>query len=102
MDAQLLLRAVFALFFVLGLVGLLAWGLRRSPELLAALRGIKRAGRLSVLERLSLDARRQIVIVSDGVDELVLLLGSAGEQVLARRPAPTPAPAPAPLLDRAA
>ncbi len=74
MDTISLLKAVFALLFVLALIGLLA-GLARKyrlPERLAGV-GIK-SGRLRIVESLALDAKRRLMLVEcDGVQHLLLL-----------------------------
>jgi flagellar protein FliO/FliZ len=87
MDLIEILRAVFGLAFVLGLIALCAFVARRSP--LAAGFGFpaKTRGRLSVSERLVLDPRRQLVIVQEGAREHLILLGAAGETLIESREA---------------
>ena len=69
------LRAVFALALTLGLIGLVAVGLRRlGPEWMARLQNIKKDRRLAIVESLPLDPNRRLVLVSlDGVERLILL-----------------------------
>ncbi|MFZ2870156.1 FliO/MopB family protein [Zavarzinia sp.] len=87
-----LLRAAFALGLVVLLI--LAFGIvmRRFGD-----RVPRRAGkRLAVVESLSLDPRRRLVILrKDGAEHLVLL-GPGGDIVIERASAPPP-PAPPPL-----
>ena len=75
MDGYELLRALLALLFVLALILVVAWAVRRygvdKNWQLAA--GKKR--RLEVLERLSIDPRRQLVLVRRDKREHLLLLG---------------------------
>lgn len=87
MDLDLVLRAVFALIAVLGLIGLAAFAARRAPMLRAGMTGkaAPRARRLAVSERLVLDARRQVVILRDGAREHVVLLGATSEKILESR-----------------
>jgi flagellar protein FliO/FliZ len=76
MDLATFARAIFALAFTLGLVGLAAVALRKyGPEALARFnaRPMKER-RLRVKETLVLDPSRRLVIVEcDGADRLLLL-----------------------------
>jgi len=77
-------RAVFALIATLALIGLLALGARR----LGMAQGIAAPGvrRMRVSERLMLDPRRQLVLVSvDGQDHL-FLLSPFGDRAVAAAP----------------
>lgn len=85
MDAALILRALGSLAIVLGLVALCAYALRRWPLTLGRSQRSGSPRRLTIVERLVLDARRQIVVVRDGRREHVLLIGSSGEQVIESR-----------------
>lgn len=80
------LRFVLALAFVLGLIGIFGLLLRRfGPGAGLALRRPGQQRRLGVVEVLSLDARRRLVLVRrDGVEHL-LLLGQTGDQVVESR-----------------
>jgi len=94
MDMSLYLRAAFALVAVLGLIVLAAWAARRAPAWRLATFGAP-AGpprRLGVTERISLDPRRQVVILRDGSREHVILLGLTNETVLESRCADAAAP----------
>lgn len=68
-------RAVFALAFTLGLMGLCAVALRRfGPDALSRFGGPKKQRRLAILETLVLDPSRRLVLVScDGREQLLLL-----------------------------
>jgi flagellar protein FliO/FliZ len=75
MDFAEFLRAIFALLFTLGLIGLAAVGLRRfGPGAFERLK-IKKDRRMSVVETLMLDPARRLVIVSIDGKERLLLLG---------------------------
>jgi len=65
-------RAVFALIAVVGLIGLLGLAVRRfAPQ---AMIGARSGKRLAVVEALTLDPKRRLVLVRrDGVEHLVLL-----------------------------
>jgi len=77
MTALDLVKAVLALLFVLGLIGGLAWGLRRAGALpgLARARAGGKNRRLAVSESLSLDGRYRLVLVRRDAHEHLLLLG---------------------------
>ena len=69
-------RAIFALAFTLGLVGLAAWALRRfGPETIARLAPARAERRLTLVETLVLDPARRLVLVSLDGEERLLLLG---------------------------
>ncbi len=69
-------RAIFALAFTLGLVGLAAWALRRfGPETIARLAPARTERRLALVETLVLDPARRLVLVSLDGEERLLLLG---------------------------
>lgn len=72
MELEQTLRALFALVAVIGLIGLLGLGLRRFAP--AALIGGRAGKRLSVVEALTLDPKRRLVLVRrDGVEHLLLV-----------------------------
>ncbi len=76
------LRFVLALLVVLGLIGGFAWIARRS-----GVGGIQtgrkgRSDRLEVVEALSIDARRRLVIIRRDDREHLVLLGPEGERVI--------------------
>ncbi len=76
MEATDFIRAIFALVFTLGLIGLAAVGLRRfGPEFLARLSAAKAERRLALVETLVLDPARRLVLVSLDGEERLLLLG---------------------------
>ena len=77
------LRFVAALLFVLALIGLIGWAVRRGGLAGGLMRGLSlgRAGadarRLDVIEARAIDARRRLVLVRrDGVEHLLLLTPS--------------------------
>ena len=87
MEFSDVVRAIFALVFTLGLVGLAAVALRRfGPEALARLSGPKTERRLAVVETLVLDPSRRLVVVSLDGEERLLLLGE-GQVLPSARPA---------------
>lgn len=82
MDAHQILRLVFALLFVLALMGLFNLFVKRFYG--ARLQAPGRKRRLNIVETLPLDARRRLVLLRrDGVEHLVIL-GPSGETVIER------------------
>jgi flagellar protein FliO/FliZ len=83
MDAALLLRSAGALATVLGLLVGGLWLYRRYGNLSGLLQPANRApARLAVVERLSLDPRRALVLVRRDSREILLLLGPDGATVV--------------------
>lgn len=82
-----LLRALFALAFTLGIIGLAAWAARRyAPQLLAKLSAERGERRMQVVETLVLDPARRLVLVKIDEEERLLLLGEGRELIEPRGP----------------
>jgi flagellar protein FliO/FliZ len=82
MDLEVYLRFVLALVFVLALIGLIAWVGRRAGWIGRVVPGISRAGRIGVVEAVSIDSKRRLVLLRrDGVEHLVLV-GPTSEVVV--------------------
>lgn len=82
-----LLRAVFALAFTLGIIGLAAWAARRyAPQLLAKLSAERGERRMQVVETLVLDPARRLILVKVDNEERLLLLGEGRELIEPRGP----------------
>jgi flagellar protein FliO/FliZ len=97
MDFIGLLRAIFALAVVVGLILGAAFVVRRyAPQLLARLEGVQGRKRLSVVETLVLDPARRLVLVRLDNEERLILLGEGRELLEPREPAPPVEAAPAP------
>ena len=95
MDTGELLTAVAALGFVLGLIVVLAWAVRRL-NLVPGVGALKRgARRLAVVETTPIDVRHKLVLVRRDGAEHLLLLGAQNDLVVEAGIAPPPAePAP--------
>ena len=88
MSLDTYLRFVLALAGVIALIFAIAWIARRSGFGPAIAKPLGRRRRLSVIETLTLDPKRRLVIIRrDGVEHL-LLLGSTAETVVERGIAP--------------
>ena len=75
MDLAALVRAIFALALTLGLIGLAAVALRKyGPDAISRISAQKRDRRLKIVETLTLDPARRVMIVScDGRERLIIL-----------------------------
>ncbi|MBB5519189.1 FliO/MopB family protein [Amphiplicatus metriothermophilus] len=83
MDLLSLSRIFFALLLVIGLIAVCALAARRLG-LAQGAAALGRKRRLALVETLALDARRRLAIIRcDGREHLVVL-GPAGETVIAR------------------
>lgn len=83
MDIAGLLRALGALSAVLALLGGALWAVRRYDLALPGRIGGRRAARLAITERLSLDPKRSIALIRNGAAEHLLLLAPEGNMLLA-------------------
>ena len=82
LDLESYLRFVLALGVVLGLIGGLAWLLKRYGFERAAKPRKNRVRRLEILETRAIDARHKLVLLArDGIEHLVVL-GPGGETVV--------------------
>ncbi|MDP6689383.1 MAG: flagellar biosynthetic protein FliO [Alphaproteobacteria bacterium] len=82
MEWSSYLRFFLALLVVLGLIGGFAWIARRSGVGGVQTSKPGRSGRLEVVEALSIDARRRLVIVRRDDREHLILLGQDSERVI--------------------
>lgn len=82
MELEQTLKAVFALVAVIGLIGLLGLGLRRFAP--AALISGRPGKRLAVVEALTLDPKRRLVLVRRDDVEHLLLVGPENAMVVER------------------
>ena len=73
-----IVRLVAALVFVLALIGLFAWLLRRfGPSM-----RLGRAGRLGLVETIAIDSRRRLLLVRRDQTEHLLLIGGTRDLVI--------------------
>ncbi|ESQ74584.1 flagellar biosynthetic protein FliO [Asticcacaulis sp. AC402] len=98
MDLLNILKALFALSIVLGMILGLAYVLRRyAPQLMARLQAQRGERRLKVIETLVLDPARRLVLVRLDDEERLILLGEGRELIEPRhKPAPKPTSKPVP------
>lgn len=90
-----LARAIFALAFTLGIIGLAAWAARRyAPQLLARIGAERGERRLAVVETLVLDPARRLVLVRIDDEERLILLGEGRELIEPRQTSAFPPSAP--------
>jgi flagellar protein FliO/FliZ len=86
------LRFVLALAAVLGLIGLIAWTVRRFGLVPGGAIGAARGRRLGLVEAMPMDGKRRLVLIRrDDREHLVLLSGGTGaDLVIERDIAPKP------------
>jgi len=84
MDTVDPLRFIFAFLFVLGLIGLMGFGLKRYGHRLSGRGWLpqEEGGRVQVLEVRWIDTRRKLALVRRDNVEHLLLLSDKGEQVI--------------------
>lgn len=82
MEVGTYIRFVFALAFVLGLIGLMAWVARRYG--LGTITSSRKAAgkRLSISEVMQVDGRRRLVLVRRDNTEHLILLGATTDTVI--------------------
>lgn len=96
MDAAQYIRFGAALVFVLALIAVTGWVVRRWGPAAAGIAARGRPRRLSIVEMLPIDAKRRLVLVRrDDVEHVILLGGDTDLVVEAGVPAPAPVAAPA-------
>ena len=89
-----IIRAIFALAVTLGLMGLCVFALRRyGPDAVRRLQSARPERRLQVLETLTLDPARRLVLVRIDAEERLILLGEG--RLLSTQSAAAAAPIPA-------
>ncbi|MFN0044681.1 MAG: FliO/MopB family protein [Alphaproteobacteria bacterium] len=82
MDMDVYLRFVASLAFVLALIAVAGWAVRRYGFGAYSTRGGKVARRIAIVEQITLDTKRRLVLLRrDDVEHLVLL-GTAGDLVI--------------------
>lgn len=84
MDEASILRAIAALFVVLGLLGGLWWGLRRFSNLVP---GADSQTDLKIVSWRPVDGRRKLAVIRWGEEEHLVLIGPGGDTAIAHRPA---------------
>ena len=82
MDTVDPIRFALAFVFVLGLIGLLALGLKRYGRSQKIFGAQGEGGRLAIIETRYLDAKRRLVLVKRDDAEHLLLLSDKGEMVI--------------------
>ncbi len=84
MDLDAYLRFVFALVFVISLIGVLAFAMKRYGPGGRMMRKVGGRRRLSVVEMTPLDGKRRLVLVRRDDREHLLVVGATGETVVER------------------
>ncbi|CAO3406876.1 FliO/MopB family protein [Azospirillum largimobile] len=79
MDLDQYIRFLMALFFVVALIMVVAWVMRRVGMAGGTVRGRARQRRLSVVEALPIDAKRRLILVRRDDREHLILLSANGD-----------------------
>lgn len=87
MDLDQYIRFVMALFFVVALIMIVAWVMRRVGMAGGTVRGRARQRRLSVVEALPIDAKRRLILIRRDDREHLILLGANGDLLVDSAPA---------------
>jgi len=86
MEFEAYLRFVLALAAVLGLIGLIAWTVRRLGLVPGGGLGGPKGRRLGVVEAMAMDGKRRLVLIRrDDREHLVLLSGGSGADLVIER-----------------
>ncbi|MBF5095691.1 FliO/MopB family protein [Azospirillum sp. INR13] len=87
MDLDQYIRFLMALFFVVALIMVVAWVMRRVGMAGGTVRGRARQRRLSVVEALPIDAKRRLVLIRRDDREHLILLSANGDLLIDSAPA---------------
>ena len=82
MDMDIYIRFVLALIFVLGLIGLIGWLIRRFGFTGRFMAKTKQKSRLGIVDIAVLDAKRRLVLIHRDQQEHLLLLGANSDLVI--------------------
>lgn len=86
MELESYLRFVLALVAVLGLIGLIAWTIRRLGLVPGGPIGAAKGRRLGLVEAMAMDGKRRLVLIRrDDREHLVLLSGGTGADLVIER-----------------
>jgi flagellar protein FliO/FliZ len=82
MEYSIYFRFLLALIFVVGLIGLIAWGVRRVGVMRGTIRPKAGARRIEVVEIAPIDAKRRLLLVRRDGTEHLILLSTTGELLI--------------------
>ena len=74
-------RFIISLLFVLGLILLIAWGIRKSG-LEHKLQKMRKTERLAIVEAIHIDQKNKLVIVKRDDKEHLIMLGATGNLLI--------------------
>lgn len=92
MEFSTYFKFLLALVFVLGLIGLMAWGTRRFGLLRGTVRAAHGKRRIEIIEIAPIDSKRKLLLVRRDRTEHLLLLGTTGDLVVETGIAAPPEP----------
>lgn len=82
MDVLLYAKYIVVLLFVLGLIGLISYGIRRFGFVPVAEKPKANKKRLAISQAIGLDAKRRLILIRRDDKEHLLLLGPDGDLVV--------------------
>ncbi|MDA1325712.1 MAG: flagellar biosynthetic protein FliO [Proteobacteria bacterium] len=82
MEFTTYFKFMLALAFVLGLIGVMAWGARRFGVLRGTVRAASGKRRIEIVEIAPIDSKRKLMLVRRDQTEHLLLLGATGDLVI--------------------
>ena len=82
MEFTTYFKFLLALVFVLALIGLMAWGVRRFGVLRGSVRPANGKRRIEIVEISPIDSKRKLLLVRRDQTEHLLLLGTTNDLVI--------------------
>lgn len=82
MEFTTYFKFMLALAFVLGLIGVMAWGARRFGILRGTVRAASGKRRIEIVEIAPIDSKRKLMLVRRDQTEHLLLLGATSDLVI--------------------
>lgn len=82
MEFTTYFRFLLVLIFVVGLIGLIAWSVRRFGVLRGTIRPQAGARRIEIIESAPIDAKRRLLLVRRDDTEHLILLSATGELLI--------------------
>lgn len=92
MDPALLARSFGGLAAILAALALALWAVRRFDLRLPGRVGVRTRGRIGVVERVTVDQKRSLLLVRRDDREHLLLISPEGHVLIAEQPAPVDTP----------
>ena len=82
MEYTTYFRFLLALIFVIGLIGLIAWSVRRFGVMRGTIRPQAGARRIEIVEIAPIDAKRRLLLIRRDGTEHLILVSATGELLI--------------------